>query len=440
MTTQVLDRSMPANTDAEVAVLGAILLDPSGYAYNQATSGLKPEDFFLDSHRRIFLRMIEVFESGSPIDIVTLTEKLADHKEIEAVGGVVYVSNLTDGLPRIKNIEQYVKILRNKSQLRQAINVAYGGIEAAYDQDTPASHVIGTMQEQLLTLLGDTGKGGAVRVSDFSEETWQRLVERRNAENRLIGFSTGIDSLDYRTTGIRRGEFWTIGGRTGDGKTALALQMAAANAAEGIPVGYFSIEMDRDSLLERIWSSVGSVNYAHVTDPKRLNLVESTSLASAKDTVATWPLFIEDADAYTVSEIEARARLLIRQQNVGLIFVDYMQIVDAPGRDERQQMTKVSKAMRRLAKGEKVGVVGLSQMPRPKDQNMNKRPTKFDLKESGSLENDSNAVILIFRPVDEYDQYTGNDELIVGKKRSGPTGIEPAVFLGNYMRFESRAL
>jgi replicative DNA helicase len=216
--------------------------------------------------------------------------------------------------------------------------------------------------------------------------------------------------------------------------------MAAANASEGIPVGYFSIEMDRDSLLERIWSSVSKVNYAHIIDPKRLNLVESTSLAAAKDTVATWPLFIEDYESYSVSEIEARARLLIRQQNVGLIFVDYMQIVDAPGRDERQQMTKVSKAMRRLAKGEKIGVVGLSQMPRPKDQNMNKRPTKFDLKESGSLENDSNAVILIFRPVDEYDQYTGKDELIVGKKRSGPTGIEPAYYHGQFMRFESRAL
>lgn len=434
------ERIMPANGEAERAILGAVLLDTSGFAYNQAISMLRPEDFSLDSHRKIFGRMVEVFEAGGAIDFVTLTEKLGQHREIELVGGTSYVMSLTDGLPRVKNIEHYARIVRDKSRLRQVINFSISASESAYADETPASHIIGIAQEQLLSLLADGNKDHAAKVSEFSAETWQRLIARKESENRLIGFSTGLDSLDFRTTGIRRGEFWTIGGRTGDGKTALALQIAVASASDGIPVAYFSIEMDRHSLLERVWSSAGKVNYKHVKNPKLMNFVEGNSLSGIRDAVDGWPLYVEDAEAYSAAEIEARSRLLIRRHGIGLVIVDYLQIVDAPGRDERAQLTKISKVMRRLAKSENVGVIGLSQMPRPKDQNMNKRPTKFDLKESGSLENDSHTVLLIFRPVDEYDQYTGNDEIVIGKQRSGETGIEPVVYLGQHMRFESRAL
>lgn len=434
------ERELPMSVDAERAILGAVLLDTTGNAYNQAVSQILPGDFGMDSHRRIFACMVEVFESGSPIDFVTLSEKLGQHRELEQVGGVIYVTNLTEGLPRVKNISNYVRIVKDKAVLRQIIHMSNGAAAAAYEQDSPPSQVLGTLQEQLLTLLGDSHKGSAVKVSEFSEETWAQLIARRQSENRLVGFSTGIDALDYRTTGIRRGEFWTIGGRTGDGKTALSLQIASANAREGIPVAFFSIEMDRHSLLERVWSSVANVDYRKIKNPKMLSEMEAATLANAREEVDSWPLFIEDAGAYTAAEIEARGRLLIRQQKVELLIVDYLQIVDATGRDERQQMTRVSKAMRRLAKSENVGVVGLSQMPRPKDQNMNKRPTKFDLKESGSLENDSHTVLLIFRPVDEVNQYTGEDEIVIGKQRSGETGIEPMVYMGKYMRFEPRAL
>src|SRR6185437_10992038 len=221
-----LERDMPASRDAEVATLGAILLDPSGEAYHQAASRLLPEDFCLSSHQRIFQRMIETFEAGAPIDLVTLTETLAKHRDLESVGGVVYVSNLTDGLPRIKNISQYVKMLKEKSALRRIVNISNGAAEAAYEQLTPASHVIGAMQEQMLSLLGDESKQSARRISEFSEGTWQRLIERRDRKGKLIGLPTGLDALDRRTGGFRPRQFWTVGGRTGDGKTALALQMA----------------------------------------------------------------------------------------------------------------------------------------------------------------------------------------------------------------------
>lgn len=431
------ERLMPGSPEAERAILGAILLDNS--AYDQAAHLLEPGDFFLDSHRRIFLRMMELASDATrAIDFVTLTERLGQNKEVEAVGGVTYVTSLTDGLPRVKNIGQYVRIVKDKATLRKLIHVSNGAVSAAFDNELSANSILGTLHDQVLTLQGNSRKGDAAKVSEFSDETWKQLLARRDAEHRLVGMSTGLDSLDYRTTGIRRGEFWTIGGRTGDGKTALALQMAAANASQGIPVAYFSIEMDRHSLLERLWSGAGQIDYKKIRDPKLLTEVEAFNLGNIKDEVDRWPLYIEDSEAYTIAEIEARSRLLIRQKSVAKVVVDYIQIVDAPGREEKHRVTKVSKSLRQLAKGENVGVVGVSQMSRPKDHNLNRRPTKFDMKESGSLENDSHTVLLIYRPVDDEDDYNGKDELIVAKQRGGDTGYENVLFRGKFMRFESR--
>jgi replicative DNA helicase len=430
------ERTLPGSVDAERAILGAILLE--NLCYDQAASQLEPQDFTLDSHRRLWVRMIELAETGKPIDFVTLTEQLGLHKEIESVGGVAYVTNLTDGLPRVKNIGQYVRIVKEKATLRQIIHLAEGAKESAYEQDSPASQIMGTLQENILTLLGNDRKGAAAKVAEFSQETWDKLIERRESPNRLVGLSTGLDRLDERTTGIRAGEFWTIGGRTGDGKTSLALQIAAANASQGIPVGFFSLEMDRDSLLERLWSGHGEIRFRFIRNPKMLSHEDGARLARAREEVDAWPLFIEDNPAYTISEIEARSRLMIRQRGIKLVLVDYLQIVDAPGKEERLRLTRVSKGLRMLAKSEDIAVVGLSQMPRPLHQNLNKRPTKFDLKESGSLENDSHTVLLIYRPVDGQDQYTREDEIIIGKQRSGETGIENVIYRGKHMRFYPR--
>lgn len=431
--------SMPASISAEQSVLGAILLDKTGFAYNQAVSGLEPSDFSLDSHRRIFSSMIEVFESGSPIDFITLTEQISKNKEIEAVGGVVYVTNLTEGLPRVKNVSQYVKIVKEKAALRHLINIANGTSRAAYEQDSPSSQIIGTLTEQMLSLLGDTANNSGVRVSDFSEETWQRILDRRNSTKELIGFATGVEPLDYRTCGIERKSYWIIGGRPNDGKTPLGLQIAAANASKGEPVLYFSIEMDRHALAERLWSAWARVDYTNIKNPKRMKEVEAMSLAAARADVDSWPLFIEDNDSYSVSELEARTRLWISREKVGLVIVDYLQLVDAPGKDERTRISKVSTVMRRIAKRNDIAVVGLSQMPRPADHNMNKRPTKYDLKESGSLENDAHTVVMIYRPVDEHHEYANLDELITVKQRSGMIGSDPVLFQGKYQTFVPRA-
>jgi len=417
-------------------VLGAILLD--NQAYWQASAELEPADFSLDSHRRIYCRMVELAEAGKAIDFVTLTNQLGEHKEIEAVGGVAYVTSLTDGLPRVKNIEQYVGILKDKALRRYLINACASGADATFDDSNQTRVCVDMVQDALLQLEANSKKTQARRVSEFSDETFIQLEELRNSESDVVGFSTGVPSLNENTTGIRSGEFWVIGGRPGDGKTSLALQIAAVNASDGAAVGIFSIEQAKDELLHHIWAGQSKVPARRMRQPGFMSGEEWGKVRQAMTEVGTWPLFVDDSSALSISELAARARLMIRRHGVGLLLVDYVQIIDAPGKDERQRVTAISRALRMLAKEEKVGVVALSQMARPADKNMNRRPTKFDLKESGSLEADAHTVVLIFRPVDEFNQYDGNDELIIDKQRHGPRGIEAVRYNERLLRFDER--
>lgn len=437
----VSERQMPANVDIECSVLACMMLEKTKQAYMQGASELSAADFSIDSHQKIFIAMADLFESGQEIDPLTVTDKLGEKGQLINCGGADYIMDLPKGQPLIKNIRSYIQIVREKSSLRQLIHMANGAMEAAYDpHGIPVSHTLSLLQDQILSLLGNSNKQNAVKIQEFSDATWKLLCDLRASEHRLVGLTTGIDGLDYRTTGISKGELWTLGGRTGDGKTSFALGVAAANAKVGIPVGYFSIEMNRHRLLNRLWSSEGDIDFKRIRDPKFLDEVDLRRLIQVRERVDSWPLYIEDAANYTIGEIDARSRLGISQHDWKLIIVDYAQLVDAPGRDERLKMSKVAKVLRQLAKGQDVAVLCLSAMPRPKDHDMNKRPTKFDLKESGSLENDSDTVPLIYRPVDDHNQYTGEDEIIVDKQRSGETGIERVVYVGRYMRFESRAL
>jgi replicative DNA helicase len=431
-----MSNPLPASRDSEIAVLGAILLD--NQAYWQASAEIEPADFTLDSHRRIYCRMVELAEAGKPIDYVTLTDQLGQHKEIETVGGVAYVTSLTDGLPRVKNIEQYVNILKDKSRRRMLINACTAGSAAAADEGTPTRVSMEMVQDALLELEANSKKIQTRPLIEFSDETFIELEELRNSEAEVVGFSTGIPSMDEGTTGIRSGELWVVGGRPGDGKTSLALQIAGANAPYGARVGMFSIEMAKSEVLHRLWVKQSKIAAQKLRQPRFMSGEEWSKVRQAMSEVGTWPLYIDDSSALSISELAARSRLMIRRHGVGLILVDYLQIVDAPGKDERQRLTAISRALRMLAKEERVGIVALSQMARPSDKSMNRRPTKFDLKESGSLEADAHTVVLIFRPVDEFNQYNGEDELIIDKQRHGPRGIQPVFYNERLLRFEER--
>ena len=430
--------TLPTSVDAERSILGAILLDAKAYD-EAAACGLASSDLSLDSHRRIYSAMQSLAESGHPIDTVTLPAELENRRELESVGGYAYIADLVSGVPDRPSIRSYVRIVRDKADLRKLIHSCTAVI-GAIDGGCSAQAAISDMTERLLQIQTGSDDAPAQRVISFSEQVYGEWEQIANGSDDLIGLSTSLDSLDLVTTGIRKNEFWVVGGRTGDGKTALALQIAAANCRQEIPVGFFSIEMAKSDLLQRLWSHVGKIPFQRIRYPRNLDQETRDRVQRTMCEVGKWPLFVVEDGSLSIQKLIAKARLLIRQERVQLIICDYVQLVSAVARDEKERLTKISNALRGLAKDTGVPIVAISQLSRPKDGNQNFRPNKFHLKESGSMENDSHVVILTYRPVDEYGNPTGEDELIIAKQRHGPVSNERVFFDSKTLTFYERSV
>jgi replicative DNA helicase len=427
---------LPVNVEAERSILGAIFLDPN--AYEEATAhGLTASDFSLDSHRRIYSRMVELAESSRPIDSITLIEELERHRELGLVGDVGYVASLTDGVPDRPSIKHYVKIVREKADLRKLIH-ACNAIVTASCEGSSSRECITELSERILQIQTGSDDAPAERVLKFSDAVyieWERLAD---GTDDLVGLTTGIDSVDLATTGIRAGETWAIGGRTGDGKTSLALQIAAANCRRDVAVGYFSIEMSKGELLQRLWAHEGKVPFHYIRNPRIASADVRSQVRRAMGTVGVWPLFVAEDGSLSLQKLVAKARLLIRQEKIELLVVDYVQLVSAVAANERERITKISGQIRALAKDTGVPIVAVSQLNRPKDRNQNERPNKFSMKESGSLENDSNTILLIYRPMDDLGRPNGDDEIVIAKQRHGPVSNEKVFFESKTMTFFER--
>jgi replicative DNA helicase len=426
---------MPANQEVERSILGSILLNDA--LYDEASSaGLVAEDFALDSHRRIFRGMYSLAESSRPIDMITLIEELDRHKDLQAIGDVGYVSSLLDGVPDRSSIRHYVRIVKEGAARRKLIHACNATEKGLHDQST-SGDAIEYLTEQILQIQTGSDEAPAYRVIEFSDPAYAEWLRLADSTSDLIGLSTGIGALDLATTGIREGERWVYTGRTGDGKTNLALQTVAENCREGIPVAMFSIEMKKEALLQRLWASEALVDYNHIRFPRYLPPDTKKKIEQAMVEVAKWPLFIVEESAISLSKLVAKARLLMRHEKVKLNVVDYVQLVSTAGKDERERLTKISHGLMALAKDSGVPVIELSQLSRPKEGNENQRPTIYNLKESGSIEQDADVVVLIYRPVDDRKLKTGEDELIVGKQRGGVTSVEKVRFT-NFLRFKER--
>ena len=419
-----IERSVPANVEAERSILGGILLDPK--AYDEAADlGLSASDFLLDSHRRIYSRMVELAESSRPIDQITLIEELERHRELGTVGDVGYISDLITGVPDRPSIRHYVKIVREKADQRKlihAFNAAIGAIaDGSSSQESDVS-------ERLLQIQTGSDDAPAERVLKFSDAVYQEWTQLADGADAVIGLTTGVDCVDLATTGIRPGETWAIGGRTGDGKTSLGLQIAAANCRRDVAVGFFSIEMSKSELLQRLWSHEGKIPFGYIRNPRWGTDEMRSQVLRAVASVGRWPLFVAEDGSLSLQKLVAKSRLLIRQEKLGLLVVDYVQLISANAPNERERITKISSQIRALAKDTGVPIVAVSQLNRPKDRNPNERPNKFSMKESGSLENDANTILLIYRPMDDFGRPNGEDELIVAKQRHGPVSNEKVFF------------
>jgi replicative DNA helicase len=429
-----LGRGLPANVEAERSILGAILLD--SLAYNEAAEHLKPEDFLLDSHRRIFTRMVDLAESSRPIDGITLVEEMDRRKELEAIGDVAYISRLVDGVPDRPSIAYYVDIVKEKAQLRGLISAAQIAVARALDGEKPTD-IAGYLLETVLNVEAHAQMNHALRPRDFMPEVLRELEMEAQSGGR-VGLPTGLDPLDLITGGLRKGELVVVGALPSAGKTALACQIITANAEVSNPVGVFSLEMSRWDLGRRFLSTVTPVSASKIRHPGHIKKEEWPVLVAGAAEIAEWLVWFDDSGTISVPELLARARLFISRMKAKLIVVDYLQLVRAEARDIRERVGKVADALRQLAKAERIPVVLLSQLRRPQD--VNDPPTIIDLKESGDIEAHAHLVLLLHAPTAPDGKPTGEDTIIVAKNRNGAKGPVPVTFSPHKLRFYPRAM
>jgi len=437
--------TLPASVEAERSILGAILLD--NFAYNQAAEHLRTEDFSLDSHRRIYSRMVDLAESSRPIDMITLVEELDQHKDLQAVGDVAYVSSLVEGVPDRPSIEHYVKIVRDKALLRGLISAANAAIARASEQAEPAEDVLGDAEAAIFQLSEKRIGRGFMGVQEIVRESFGSVDALLQRGQRITGLATHYSDLDEISSGLQRSDLVIIAARPSMGKTAFAMNIAENAAVDDQQVvGVFSLEMSREALLLRLLCSQARVD-AHKMRTGSLWQDDMKKVTRAMEQLAHAPLFIDDTPGISLSEMRAKARRLKQAQGrLDLIIVDYLQLMSGGGRrfeNRTQEVSAISRGLKALAKELTVPVVALSQLSRaPESRGGDHRPQLADLRESGSIEQDADLVMFIFReelykPDDP--ELQGKAEIIIAKQRNGPTGKLRLAFLKPCTRFETMA-
>ena len=445
------DSGLPANVDAEKTILGAILLDNA--AHSEAAEKLEADDFSLDSHRRIYMRMSELLNEQRPVDIVTLANELSRYKEVESVGGVAYLASLTEGLPRRPVIEEYIRIVKAKSLLRRLMMICSAAIARAADQSEPALEVLGATEAGLLEVSDRGISNGLQSLDQVVANSFGSLDKLYEQTREITGLATDFTELDRMTSGLQRGELIIVAARPSMGKTALSInicQNAAVN--HGAVVAVFSLEMNKESLLRRMLAAQAWVDQRNL-QTGFIRKEDHEKLQKALNDLVESRLFIDDTAGISLAEMRAKARRL--KQNAGrldLVMVDYLQLMSATlpsagGRkyeNRTQEVSAISRGLKALAKELDVPVVALSQLSRNSERRgEDKRPLLSDLRESGSIEQDADVVAFIHREsyynrdeeMSESDR--AKSEIIVAKQRNGPTGVVHLNFVSRFTRFDN---
>ena len=436
-----LDTGLPANIDAEKTILGAILLDNA--AYSEAAERIDADDFSLDSHRRIFLRMTELMNAQHAVDIVTLSNELARYKEIEAIGGVAYLASLTEGLPRRPVIEEYIKIVKDKSLLRRLMAICSAAIARAADQS----------ETELMEVSEKGITHGLQSLDQIVQNSFGSIDNLYKESREVTGLATGFTELDRMTSGLQKGELVIIAARPSMGKTALAINICQnAAVSQNAIVAVFSLEMSKESLLRRMLASQAWVDQRKL-QTGFLGREDHDKLTSALGQLVEAHLFIDDSAGISLSEMRAKARRL--KQNAGgldLIMVDYLQLMTATPssaggkhyENRTQEVSAISRGLKALAKELDVPVVALSQLSRASERRGDdKRPMLSDLRESGSIEQDADVVAFIHRESyynrseEMSESEKAKSEIILSKQRNGPTGTVQLNFISKFTRFDN---
>ena len=442
-----LERGLPASIEAERSILGSVLLDNG--LYDQA-SQIKPDDFSLDAHRRIFARMTDLQAMGRPVDMITLAEELDRHKEVEAVGGVAYLSSLIDGVPDRPSIEHYVRIVRNKSMLRGLINISQNAIAESIEHSDEAEEVINRAEQAIFQLSENRIGQGLEDIPSIVKNSFGSLDALYARGQEVTGLRTHYTLLDRLTSGLQPSDLIIVAARPSMGKTSFAMNIAE-NAAviDGKVVGVFSLEMSKEALLMRMLASCAQVD-SHKLRTGFLGKEDMQKLTHAMEKLMQAKLFIDDTPGISVTELRSRARRLKNQEGrVDMLIVDYLQLMSAVPiggkrfENRTQEVSAISRGLKAIAKELRVPLVALSQLSRaPESRGGDHRPQLADLRESGSIEQDADVVAFIFREEvykkDDPD-LEGMAEIIVAKQRNGPTDTIKMAFVKRYTRFENLA-
>lgn len=433
------EQLLPHNLEAERSVLGAALLH--GDAFHVAAENLEAEDFFRDAHRRIWTALATLSEGGVTLDLVTLKEELTRTGELGDVGGPTYIAALVDGVPRSMNVEHYATIIIEKSKLRQTIFAANKLIASAYEAERPAADLVGEASDEFDILATKKDQHRPESLRALMNPAMEAIELANRTQQAVSGVPTGLRDLDEMTTGFHPGDFVILAARPSMGKTSLAMNIATHAGAAGVTTLVFSLEMTKDQLMMRMLCGEARID-SHRMRSGFLGEKDWASLAQSLGTLAELPVYVDDTPSVTLAQIRSKTRALRSEKPVGLIIIDYIQLMRPPrSRDNRtQEVGEVSRGIKAMAKHLNVPIIALSQLTRNAS---GQRPKLADLRESGDLEQDADIVLFIHRDdrPGETDSagIVGVTEVIIGKQRNGPVGVVKLAFIREFMRFENLA-
>jgi replicative DNA helicase len=437
-------RLPPHSIEAEQSVLGGLMLDSS--AFDQIADRVTAEDFYRHDHKLIFEATAGLIERNQPCDAVTLSGHLESQGLLDQVGGLAYLGSLARDTPTAANIRAYADIVRERAVLRELISAGDAIARNALEPEgREAREIVDDAERSVFEIAerGSRGKVGFRTVKSILPEVVNRIDELYHSDGSITGVSTGFKQLDEMTSGLQPGDLIIVAGRPSMGKTTLAVNMAE-NAALGSnkSVAIFSMEMSAESLTLRMISSLGRINQSNLRSG-RLQEEDWPRIDSAMTQLGAANIFVDETPGLSPTEIRARARRLKRERGLDLVVVDYLQLMQVPGNKENRatEISEISRSLKALAKELKIPVIALSQLNRGVEQRVDKKPVMSDLRESGSIEQDSDLILLIFRE-DFYEPNTtrkGIADIIIAKHRNGPTGEVQLTFLGQYTKFENYA-
>ena len=426
------ERVPPQNLEAEQSVLGAILLDRE--AALKVAELLEPEDFYREAHQLIYRAVLDLLDAGEAVDTVTLSDRLRSRRELERVGGNGYLTTLVNTVPTAANAEHYARIVSEKALMRRLIAAATEIARDVYEGDDDVAALIDRAEQRIFHIAQGRRRQGHVRLHDVLVRTFEHLEQLSAHKGDVIGVPTGFKKLDTMTTGLHPSELIILAARPSVGKTTLSLNISLNAARHGVPVAFFSLEMAREQLALRLLSAEAAVNMQRL----RTGYVSEedwSRLTRAASRLSEAPFYIDDTPNLSIMELRARARRMKAEHDIGLVVVDYLQLMHTRGRAEnrQQEISEISRSLKALARELEVPVIALSQLSRAVEQRQDRRPQLSDLRESGAIEQDADVVIFLWENPDYKDSLL--IEAIIAKQRNGPTGTVQLVFNKDFGRF-----